>query len=227
MTLIKRHLITTADGSHSIFAPTLDEHYHSIHGAIQESLHVFIKAGLEALPKTLDNIHILEMGFGTGLNAFMTYLANQAFPNRTIHYTSLEAYPISEEMVLQLNYPITLQAVEQTAVFQQLHQAPWNVSTQITPKFTLTKLHTTLEEVNLPPKFHLIYYDAFAPSAQPELWTTAIFQKLYDALLPDGLLTTYCAKGVVKRGMKNVGFQVEGLPGPPRKREMTRAKKCQ
>ncbi len=218
-------LITTSDGSHSLFIESLDESYHSIHGAIQESKHVFIEAGLKNL--TLEGeevLNILEMGFGTGLNVFLTYLAAKEQP---IHYTSLEAYPLEFAMVEQLNYVKELEVNEvDKAVFEKLHQADWNQKVAISSSFHLTKLNQKLEEVDLPSNhFDLVYYDAFAPSAQPELWTEVIFSKLFACMSEGGVLTTYCAKGVVKRILKKVGFQVKALPGPPGKREMTKAMK--
>lgn len=218
-------LITTSDGSHSLFVEAWDESYHSIHGAIQESKHVFIEAGLNSPDLILEEektLEVLEMGFGTGLNAFLTYLAAK---NKPIHYTSLEAYPIDLEMVQKLNYTKLLEVNEaDTIIFEKMHQSNWNQTVSISSNFHLCKLNQQLEEANLPSNhFHLVYYDAFAPSAQPELWTEAIFSKLYRSMRSGGILTTYCAKGVVKRILKKVGFEVRPLPGPPGKREMTKA----
>lgn len=218
-------LITTSDGSHSLFIESFDESYHSIHGAIQESKHVFIEAGLKNL--TLEEgqiLEVLEMGFGTGLNVFLTYLAAK---KQAIHYTSLEAYPVEFEMIQQLNYVEELEVNESDkAIFEKLHQADWNQKIAISTNFHLTKLNQKLEEVDLPSNhFDLVYYDAFAPSAQPELWTETIFTKLFACMKEGGVLTTYCAKGVVKRTLKKVGFQIKALPGPPGKREMTKATK--
>ncbi len=218
-----RTLITTADGSHSIAVKELDENYHSVHGAIQESEHVFIDAGLKALSTELNDIYIFEMGFGTGLNAFLTYLYTKNTGVR-VHYTAIEAYPITTDFALQLNYLNQLNAREHQAVFNALHQCEWSEKQQITPNFHLTKVQDSLEECSLPnEQFHLVYYDAFAPSAQPELWEEAIFSKIYASMQNKGILTTYCAKGSVKRTLKKVGFTIEKLPGPIGKREMTRA----
>lgn len=222
-------LITTSDGSHSLFVPELNETYHSRHGAIQESKHVFIEAGLKSeevktLPKSKPT-HILEIGFGTGLNAFLTYLeANTNTIKSPIHYTSLEAYPIDFELATQLNYPKLLNTNEyDTQSFKIMHDCPWEKVVAITSNFHLTKLQQKLEEANLPDNhFHLVYYDAFAPEKQAELWTEDIFTKIYACMQPKGVLTTYCAKGVVKRTLKKVGFEVVALPGPSGKREMTK-----
>lgn len=219
-------IVTTADGSHSLYIAELSEHYHSVHGAIQESEHVFIRAGLEAVSSHIRHLHLLEMGFGTGLNAFLTYLACRHSPALHVYYTALEAYPIDAQTALKLNYTNRLNAHTHAPVFEAMHQCAWNMPVAVTPNFTLTKLCTTIQEAILPTNgFHLIYFDAFAPSAQPELWTATVFEKMYQALLPQGLLTTYCAKGEVKRTLRKVGFTVQSLPGPIGKREMTRAMK--
>ncbi len=223
-------LITTSDGSHSLYVPELNETYHSKHGAIQESQHVFIEAGLksnEIEAFQSEPLNILEMGFGTGLNVFLTYLHLSA-SNQFTHYTSLEAYPIPPKMVQQLNYPELLKANEaDKKIFEKLHECAWNENIEVSPNFHLSKLQQKLEEVDLPPNhFNVVYYDAFAPEVQPELWTEAIFAKIYAAMQKNGVLTTYCAKGVVKRALKKVGFEVIGLPGPPGKREITKAVKA-
>ncbi len=237
---MNRKLVTTADGSHSIFIAELDENYHSVHGAIQESQHVFIDAGWKAVCKARSKhkntspINIFEMGLGTGLNAFMTYLA--WLPLTTVevepliipvHYTAIEAYPVTLEMMQQLNYVEQLSnysASNYANIFTQIHTSLWNKKIPLSPNFDFTKLQANLATVDLPDNYyHLIYFDAFAPSAQAHLWTEAIFAKLYAAMQTGGLLTTYCAKGVVKRTLKKVGFEIEALPGPPGKREMTRA----
>ncbi|MCH8553857.1 MAG: tRNA (5-methylaminomethyl-2-thiouridine)(34)-methyltransferase MnmD [Schleiferiaceae bacterium] len=218
-----RELRVTADGSSTIFVPVWDEHYHSIHGAVQESMHVFITNGLSAFA-TLPSLSILEVGLGTGLNALLT--AFSIAEVQQVHYTALEAYPIESALWQHLNYSSVLSFQNSQALFEKLHRAPWETAFPLTENFRLLKVQATLEAWQpTPNEYHLIYFDAFAPSAQPELWTEAIFLKLYTALQPGGSLVTYCAKGSVKRAMKAVGFQVEALPGPPRKREMTRASK--
>jgi tRNA U34 5-methylaminomethyl-2-thiouridine-forming methyltransferase MnmC len=219
--------IITADGSHTLFAPQFDEHYHSIHGAIQESQHVFIQAGYGALPDHLTQVRVLEMGFGTGLNAFLTYLASQKPPCRHVVYQSIEAYPLTYAQAISLNYAQQLQQPTQATFFEAMHKATWNEASNISPHFELHKHHADLLQMELPQQyFHLVYYDAFAPTSQPELWTADIFAKLYAAMQYQGILVTYCAKGVVKRALKSVGFELQTLPGPPHKREMTRAIKA-
>ncbi len=216
----------TDDGSHSIISEQFKESYHSRHGALKESLHVFINAGLKALTK--ENLHILEIGLGTGLNAWLSVLENQNL-NKTIDYIGIEPYPISMDMAQSLNYPTVLfdQETENNHrnVFLKIHEEAWETPIAINDKFTFTKSKTTLEEFSTEKKFDLVYFDAFAPNAQPELWTDVIFQQLFDLMAPGGMMVTYCAKGTVKRSLKAIGFTVETLEGPPGKREMTRAVK--
>lgn len=223
---MKRTLITTEDGSHSLFVQELNEHYHSTHGAIQESRHVFIEAGLKYVVQQnpLKPVHILEIGFGTGLNALLTLVEAEKL-NVNVHYTALEAFPVEPALVAQLNYANQLNENTDTAtqLFHQLHEAPWEQDVQISAHFTLHKIKNTLQDVALTDSvFNLIYFDAFGPPVQPEMWTEAIFQKIADAMEKGGILVTYCAKGEVKRNMKKAGFGIERLQGPPGKREMTR-----
>jgi len=222
---MNRQLITTADGSHSIYLSEFDEHYHSVHGAIQESEHVFIRAGFDFVSSGQNPLNLLEIGFGTGLNALLTYLNHQKNPERTVNYTAIEAFPLETAIASQLNYPELLNSEAATEVFNLLHQSEWNQAVSISSHFTLTKLETTIQAYHPSNKFHLIYFDAFAPTAQPELWTADVFSKIFDSLKKGGILTTYCAKGIVKRTLKEVGFKVESLQGPIGKREMTRALK--
>lgn len=217
-----RELITTADGSHSLFVPALNEHYHSVHGAVQESLHVFLQQGFAAVAEKTP-LQILEIGFGTGLNAWLTLLAAKG---REVVYTSLEAYPVEIAQATALNYPQQQGAEGDATLFAALHQAAWNEAVPITPEFTLCKQHTTLEVFEAGSGvYDLIYFDAFAPRVQPELWTAEVFRKLFTASAAGAVLTTYCAKGEVRRNMQAAGFTVERLPGPPGKREMLRGKK--
>ena len=221
-------IIKTADGSHSIYLKDLDEHYHSIHGAIQEAKHVFMKMGVSHIASTLPNastpIHILEIGLGTGLNAFLTFVeARKA--GLTIKYTALEAYPISPELADKLNYVELLNGQNDRSIYNRIHSAEWNETIAFSDQFTIRKIKNTLQAVIFEDSYDLIYFDAFGPRVQPEMWTEDIFTKLYAVTKPNGCLVTYCAKGEVKRTLKKVGFTVETLQGPPGKREMVRATK--
>ncbi|OYX22515.1 MAG: SAM-dependent methyltransferase [Flavobacteriales bacterium 32-35-8] len=220
---MERNVIITADGSSTIYLPEWDEPYHSKHGAIQEAYHVFIKHGLNYLcEQNYDDISILEIGFGTGLNAFITCIESEKL-HVSIDYYGVEAYPVSEEDLLKMNYVTQLKAESKASFFDTMHQVPWEESCKITPHFLLTKENKFFSEINDQNKFNIIYFDAFGARVQPELWTETIFQKMYDALKPNGVLVTYSAKGSVRRAMQAVGFNVEKLPGPPGKREMLRA----
>ncbi|MCW3806670.1 tRNA (5-methylaminomethyl-2-thiouridine)(34)-methyltransferase MnmD [Plebeiibacterium marinum] len=213
----QQKIITSEDGSHTIFVPDLDEHYHSTHGAIQESMHVFIEAGLKQIQKK--EISILEFGFGTGLNAFLTSI-NSA--DKKIYYHTLEKYPIDISTANKLNYKTAFEG-KYTDIFIRLHEAEWEKETDINKNFRLLKTKCDFKNALFNKKYDLIYFDAFAPEKQPLLWSKDIFQKTYDALNKSGILTTYCAKGVVRRLMQEIGFKVERIPGPPGKREMIRA----
>lgn len=221
---VKPKLEVTADGSHTLFVPALDEHYHSVNGAIQESFHIFIDAGLHHSKK--EDISIFEVGFGTGLNAFLTFVdSNQS--GKTIHYTTVESYPLSDSIVRELNYTQRY-AEEMQEYFYKLHQAEWNKEVRISENFYLTKLQadfTSFDFSLIDNPVDIIYFDAFAPDKQPDMWTQDIFNNLYKITAEDGILVTYCAKGVVRRMMQQGGYKVERLPGPPGKREMLRATK--
>ena len=219
---MKREIIITSDGSTTIHLPDWNEQYHSKHGAIQEAYHVFIKSGLEQVET--DDISILEIGFGTGLNAFITFLESQN-RNLKIDYVGVEAYPVSTDEVQNLNYISELKATSFADVFQKMHDTSLQEKHQISSGFQLTKRKQFFEDVEDQNALYVIYFDAFGARNQPELWTEPIFQKMYEALKEGGILTTYTAKGSVRRAMLAVGFEVERLPGPPGKREMLRAKK--
>ena len=219
---MKREIIITADGSTTIHLPKWDEQYHSKHGAIQEAKHVFIKNGLSLFSNS--KVSILEIGFGTGLNSFITFLEAKNF-NLTIDYVGVEAYPVSPDEIKKLNYVSELEATEFNLVFNKMHQQEWEIKNEISPFFSLTKRNQFFNEINDQNKFNLIYFDAFGAQVQPELWTVAIFKLMYSALKKGGVLVTYSAKGSVRRAMQEVGFTVERLPGPPGKREMLRATK--
>lgn len=213
----------TADGSTTIHIPEWDEQYHSKHGAIQEAKHVFIKNGLSLFSD--QDVSILEIGFGTGLNCFITFLEGPK-KNLNIDYVGVEAYPVVSEEVEKMNYVNQLDASKFSAVFNQIHQQEWEVKSNISPNFSLLKRKQFFKDINDENKFDLIYFDAFGARVQPELWTEEIFEKMYKSLKAGGVLVTYSAKGSVRRAMLTVGFLVEKLPGPPGKREMLRGKKA-
>ncbi len=220
---MKQELIVTGDGSKTIYLPELDEHYHSSHGALQEAQHVFIKHGLTT--QAGDYVTILEMGFGTGLNALLTYFATEK-RHQYIHYIGIESFPISQEIWEQMDYTAHSNDPDAPAVYSKMHTSKWDEPVALNELFVLEKRKSTLENTNLAAaSIDLIYYDAFGPRVQPELWTLAIFEQLFNWLTPGGMLVTYCAKGQVKRDLKTAGFVVETLSGPPGNREMTRAKK--
>ena len=218
-------LFLTEDGSHSVYSEQLGVSYHSKHGAIQETQHVFINAGLEyILQKSPTEINILEIGFGTGLNAFMTFLESERQPiSATINYFAIEAYPLSMEQVFQLNYVEQLDAKIYEDIFLKMHSCEWSEVHPLSKKFNFQKLLMNFEDLDFQNHMDLIYFDAFAPDVQPQLWEQDLMERMFNALRSQGVLTTYCAKGVVKRTLKSVGFFIEALPGPPGKREMTRA----
>ena len=219
---MKREIIQTHDGSTTIHIEEWDECYHSKFGAIQEAQHVFIKNGLSLFENK--TVSILEIGFGTGLNAFITFLESQRL-NQRIDYVGVEAYPVSPEEVLLMNYVPALKAENESASFEKMHECNWEEQIILRNNFLFTKRNQFFQDIDDLEKFDLIYFDAFGYRVQPELWSTAIFQKMYNALKPNGILVTYAARGVIKRSIIEVGFTVEKLEGPPGKREMFRARK--
>ena len=242
---MERIIERTDDGSATLFVPELNEHYHSTKGARTESQHIFIDMGLKASPAATPRV--LEIGFGTGLNAWLT-LEEAERSRRNIHYTGLELYPLDWQTVEQLGYissdeQLTIhrkqttineqftpnEEEQQSAIelFKQLHTSPWEKDVQLTPHFTLRKIETDVNKLRVENSpFNLVYFDAFAPEKQPEMWSQELFNRLYVLLDRDGILTTYCAKGVVRRMLQTAGFTVERLPGPPGgKREILRARK--
>lgn len=219
---MKREIIITDDGSTTIRVPDWNENYHSTHGAIQESKHVFIKNGLN-LFRHQDSISILEIGFGTGLNAFITFL--ETLNKEKVNYVGVEAYPISTDEMAQMNYVSELKALPYQEVFSAMHSCNWEHIQMITQNFLLTKRKQFFQEIEDQNSYDLIYFDAFGFTLQPELWSEAIFKKMYDALLPNGTLVTYASRTSIRNAMKSVGFLVEKLPGAPGKREMLRATK--
>jgi len=214
-------LIITEDGSHTLFVPAIDECYHSTHGAVQESKHIFIEAALKQCTKT--EIRVLEIGFGTGLNAFLTMIEAER-SDKKIHYTSLEKYPVEVGKALQLNYPEAFPAVSRE-IFELLHTSVWGEEVQIGSNFWLTKIEADFTQFNFNEMFDVVYFDAFSPEKQPEMWSVELFEKIFIQCNPGAVLTTYCAKGVVRRAMQSAGFQVERLPGPPGKRQILRSTK--
>ncbi len=268
---MNRKIETTADGSPTFFVPDLGQHYHSTHGALQESLHIFIKAGLHFIAEKNSKISILEVGFGTGLNAWLTALEAERLCLK-IHYEGLEKYPLLEaeyssfienfvglEEVYLEDVPLLGGGAEErggggisyisspdaarhplgerdnarpsdignhnSEILHKIHQSAWQTPQKISENFTLQKFQIDLKDFSAQKRFDLIYFDAFAPSAQPDLWTETIFQKMYDALKDGGVLVTYCVKGDVRRAMKKASFRVDKIAGPPGKREMARAVK--
>lgn len=226
---MKRIIEKTDDGSATLFVPELDEHYHSTKGARTESQHIFIDMGLKA--STATSPRVLEIGFGTGLNAWLT-LKEAERNDREVHYTGLELYPLSWEIVEQLGYIPSSEQQHDAELFKQLHTAPWEKEIRLTPHFTLLKQETDANllkaetDINKLSSFDVIYFDAFAPEKQPEMWSQELFNRLYVLLNKDGILTTYCAKGIIRRMLQAAGFFVERLPGPPGgKREILRARK--
>ncbi|UJH66776.1 tRNA (5-methylaminomethyl-2-thiouridine)(34)-methyltransferase MnmD [Allomuricauda sp. SCSIO 65647] len=219
---MKRKIVQTGDGSKTIQITEWNERYHSIHGAVQEAYHVFIKHGFEHVAK--QRVEILEMGFGTGLNALITFLEAQK-NDREVNYCGVEAFPITMKESIELNYCDVLDASKFEKVFEQMHLSPWGTKTAVTPNFTLEKRKQDFFDVDDRETFDLVYFDAFGARVQPELWTERLFEKMFQALRTQGVLVTYSAKGSVRRAMQNVGFLVERLPGPPGKREMLRATK--
>ena len=218
---MEKQIILTQDGSHSIYSDEFGVSYHSRYGAIQESRHVYIERGLYSRVLTQKKMSILEIGFGTGLNALLTLLEAEK-RELQVYYEAVEAYPVTEEQAVLLNYPTQLGRPDLSAPFLALHTLPWNETQQITPAFEFKKVNIHFEDLSYEPVFDLIYFDAFAPNAQPHLWELPVLSTMYAALKEEGVLVTYCAKGSVKRTLKSLGFKVESLPGPPGKREMTR-----
>ncbi len=218
---MERKIIITEDGSHSLYIPEMDENYHSVHGAIQESVHVFIKAGLRNCDK--ENINILEIGFGTGLNALLT-LQEAIGSEKKIHYTGIEKYPLEKKEYEMLNYSEILGG-EMTQYFLKMHESDWDVDIDISNNFALRKIKTDLTTYNFEKEacFDLVYFDAFAPNKQPGMWNTDIYSKIFETCTQGAIFVTYCAKGIVRRELQSVGFKVERMEGPPGKFEMIRA----
>jgi tRNA U34 5-methylaminomethyl-2-thiouridine-forming methyltransferase MnmC len=221
---MKRRIFVTGDGSHSISDEDRQVTYHSKYGAIQESKHVFIESGIKKLAEEKSTIDIFEMGFGTGLNALLTLLQTEIC-HQAIYYETIELFPLQKIYYERLNYCRMLNREDLERKFQNLHQCAWDEEVIIGPYFRFKKVNKSLLDHIFNKPFDIIFYDAFAPLAQPELWTKEIFEKLFVALLPGAALTTYCSKAEVQRNMKAAGFIIEKLPGPLHKREILRAVK--
>jgi len=216
-------IIVTSDGSNSLLNKSLNETYHSTHGALQESRHVFIKNGLNYFIEHSETSHIniLEVGFGTGLNALLT-LQQMDATDRFIHYTTIETNPLGEDLWSQLNYGSD--DFQHRADFIKIHKAPWEIDEPMNSNFVIQKRNTSLQAIELgSSNYHIIYYDAFAPNKQPSMWTVDMLKKVVDSMSDRGVFVTYCAKGQLKRDLKSLGLHVETLPGPPGKKEMIRA----
>jgi tRNA U34 5-methylaminomethyl-2-thiouridine-forming methyltransferase MnmC len=219
---LEREILYTKDGSTTIHIKDWEECYHSKFGAIQEAQHVFIKNGLSLFKDR--PISILEIGFGTGLNAFITFLESKNL-QLTVDYVGVDGYPISDEEVKNMNYVSELKAENHAAIFEKMHNCPWEVKTNLESDFILTKRKQFFHEIKDIESFDLIYFDAFGYRVQPELWTLEIFKIMFNALKKNGVLVTYAARSIIKRNMIEAGFTVEKLQGPPGKREMFRASK--
>jgi len=234
---MERRIIITKDGSHSISVPEMNVTYHSIHGAIQESKHVFIGAGFYRSGHLADvnlsdrlerpdhlGASVLEIGLGTGLNALLTLIEADKSQQK-VHYTAIELFPLADDEIRMLNYCTQLNQPGYRPLFEKLHQCEWEKSIIISPYFVFHKTKSDVIHYSTDARFDIIYFDAFAPAAQPELWSKEIFEKLYIVMAHSGILVTYCSKGDVRRAMQAAGFTVEKIPGPPGKREMIRARK--
>ena len=207
----------TADGSFTIYVPELDEHYHSVNGAAQESTHVFLNAGFNYCEKS--EIRVLELGFGTGLNALLTAIEAEKRKIST-YYITLEKFPLEEDVWIQLNY-----SSSDETLFRKIHQAEWGTDVVVSPYFRIRKIRTDFADYSFPDIYDVVYYDAFAPDKQAGVWTQDLFNKIAARMSHAAILTTYCAKGAVRRMMQSAGLTVERIPGPPGKREMLRALK--
>lgn len=216
---MKRTIEQTADGSCTLFVPELEEHYHSVNGALQESRHVFFKSGWEELD--LPALRILEFGFGTGLNALLAESRAER-EQKDVTYYSIEKFPLPVSLWQSLHYDrLPVEGAGQW--FAPLHECTWDEDVRLSPHFVLHKMEGDFQEVTFPEHIDLVFFDAFAPDKQPEVWSQSLFDRIYQCLTPQGLLVTYCAKGAVRRMLQQAGFRVERIPGPPGKREMLRA----
>lgn len=218
-------IISTADGSKTIYNETLNEHYHSIFGAVQESKHVFIESGFKNVAKSFNHFNILEVGFGTGLNALLTYFESESSGTK-INYIGVDPFMLSEKIASELNYDEFINKKEAKEIFYKIHSSANNYPFYISDNFIINKLSEKIQDISFKPQsFGLVYFDAFSPEVQPEMWTKDIFYNIYNAMITNSILVTYCVKGKVKTILKEVGFDIEKIPGPKGKREILRAVK--
>lgn len=221
--MYQKQIIISDDGSHTIELMGMNEQYHSTHGAIQESKHVYINHGLERKALYQKEIHILEVGMGTGLNVLLSWIYAKKNALK-IYYHAIEAFPISKELWSQLNYTQKLELPNSKEIFNKIHSSPWDEKINLDKDFVLVKMVETIQESSLAENaFDIVYFDAFNPDLEPNLWTEEVFQKIYNCMKSNGVLTTYSTKGKVKRAMKSCGFTIEKKPGPPGKREILNA----
>lgn len=217
---MKIEILKSNDGSHTLYLPDMDETYHSRHGAVQEAIHVFINQGLLQKAQGQKNIRILEIGWGTGLNSLLTYKTAKK-EGLKIHYVGIEKFPVPLEVLQQLNY----KDWEEDGFLSKAYQAEWNKPLEIEEDFVLEKLAMDVMQLDEEDSFDVVYFDAFGPRAQGEMWEKEVFEKVYRAVRQGGIFVTYCAKGQVRRDLQEVGFTMQRLPGPPGKREMLRGTK--
>ncbi len=217
---MKVEILESNDGSHTLYLPEMDETYHSRHGAVQEALHVFIQNGLLYSAKSQKQIKVLEVGWGTGLNSLLTYKAAKQNQLK-IHYTGIEKFPVPQEVLEQLNY----KDWDEDDYLKKAYSAAWEESVQLYENFDLEKREVDVLNLKDEENFDVVYFDAFGPRAQGEMWEKQVFEIIYKATKPGGVFVTYCAKGQVRRDLLEVGFTMERLPGPPGKREMLRGMK--
>lgn len=216
---MKRRIIKTEDGSHTIFVPELGEHYHSIHGAVRESGTIFIEAGFNSCDR--NPLNILEFGMGTGLNVLLTF-KEAKLQERTVFYHTIEKYPLAAFEIEALNLSELSECYEE-GIFERIHGTPWEEAILLSENFTLQKQQADFRKFKLERKFDVVYFDAFAPEVQPNLWTSEMFSGIASYCNPGAILTTYSSKGLVRRNLESAGFSIEKLPGPPGKREFIRA----
>jgi len=218
---MKREIILTADGSHTIYVPEMNEHYHSVNGAVQESEHIFIKAGFDTCE--VDPVHVFEAGFGTGLNALLTAMKCTQ-KKLTAFYTTIEKYPLEESEIKALNYE-SFTLPEGKNIFRLIHNAEWDATTEITNYFSIIKIKGDLVTDNISGRYDLVYFDAFGPDKQPEMWSRKVLGKISGVTAENGIFVTYSSKGEVKRNLRELGYNVSLMTGPPGKRHFIRAVK--